>query len=473
MSSAVRSSSSETSAKSRAGRIAVPAKMTSSIPAPRIDLGELSPITQRIASSTFDLPQPLGPTTPVRPGSTLSSAGSTKLLKPLSFSRFICTTRPPPPSPLASRRLADQRLELFPARSLGLGAVDEKGGGVADPKRIRRRLHVEQALETGRIGKALARPRRRHSEAGGKRREAGDLGQPGDPLRVGHLLDRRALRRTDGAELLHPLRLGGVDDFRHREELPRPRAMREQGHGNVRRVEDVVAELVADPAGAQIGLDERLIAGLLEMAAMGAGERAIFDELHRRRGIAHAEAALRRRDDIAGPVARRGRRPPCRSGDGRDGERGQGKGREKERRPPHGMALLSCGSSAAQLAVLSTILPLMKKVGVPVTPCLVPRSVRATSLLRLTGSSRQASILACGMPRRRKNSSSPASLTNCFGRSAAGISEICCICASGSACRRPAQLGWSAYSSSDRRKKGVGPWQRRSIDGPGSLGNSM
>ena len=31
-------------------------------------LYELSPITQRRASTRFDLPQPFGPTTPVRPG---------------------------------------------------------------------------------------------------------------------------------------------------------------------------------------------------------------------------------------------------------------------------------------------------------------------------------------------------------------------------------------------------------------------
>ena len=59
------------------------------MPPPRKDFGLDSPIVQRIASSRFDLPQPLGPTTPVRPGSILSSAGSTKLLKPLSLSRLI------------------------------------------------------------------------------------------------------------------------------------------------------------------------------------------------------------------------------------------------------------------------------------------------------------------------------------------------------------------------------------------------
>jgi len=52
-----------------------------------MDLYELSPITQRNASSRFDLPQPLGPTTPVRPGSMNRSVGSTKDLNPESLSR--------------------------------------------------------------------------------------------------------------------------------------------------------------------------------------------------------------------------------------------------------------------------------------------------------------------------------------------------------------------------------------------------
>jgi hypothetical protein len=71
--------------------MAVPAKITSSIPSPRSDFGLPSPITQRMASRRFDLPQPFGPTTPVSPGSTRNSVGSTKLLNPLSFSRRIFT----------------------------------------------------------------------------------------------------------------------------------------------------------------------------------------------------------------------------------------------------------------------------------------------------------------------------------------------------------------------------------------------
>ena len=64
------------------GRLPEPAKMTSSMPEARRLLCELSPITQRSASTRLDLPQPFGPTTPVRPGSIRKSVGSTKVLKP-------------------------------------------------------------------------------------------------------------------------------------------------------------------------------------------------------------------------------------------------------------------------------------------------------------------------------------------------------------------------------------------------------
>src|SRR5581483_12421083 len=60
---------------------------TSSIDEARIDLYDDSPITQRSASTRFDLPQPFGPTTPVSPGSMRKSVGSTNDLKPISRSR--------------------------------------------------------------------------------------------------------------------------------------------------------------------------------------------------------------------------------------------------------------------------------------------------------------------------------------------------------------------------------------------------
>src|SRR5215468_3969517 len=76
-----------TSALLRIGREPAPEKITSSMPAPRIEVGRFSPITQRNASSRLDLPQPLGPTTPVSPGSICNSVGSTKDLKPLNLRR--------------------------------------------------------------------------------------------------------------------------------------------------------------------------------------------------------------------------------------------------------------------------------------------------------------------------------------------------------------------------------------------------
>ena len=75
----------------RAGRFAVPPKITSSISPPRICLADVSPITQRSASTRFDLPQPFGPTTPVMPGSMISSVGSTKDLNPVTRSLVKCT----------------------------------------------------------------------------------------------------------------------------------------------------------------------------------------------------------------------------------------------------------------------------------------------------------------------------------------------------------------------------------------------
>src|SRR5713101_9233297 len=77
----------------RAGRDVVPPKMTSSISPPRMRLAEFSPITQRSASTRFDLPQPFGPTMPVMPGSIASSVRSTEDLNPVRLSRVNCKDR--------------------------------------------------------------------------------------------------------------------------------------------------------------------------------------------------------------------------------------------------------------------------------------------------------------------------------------------------------------------------------------------
>ena len=78
----------ETSARPRAGRDEVPAKMTSSILAERNERGPWAPRTQVTASTTFDLPLPLGPTTTVIPGSNSSTVGSAKDLNPFMLSDF-------------------------------------------------------------------------------------------------------------------------------------------------------------------------------------------------------------------------------------------------------------------------------------------------------------------------------------------------------------------------------------------------
>ena len=55
---------------------------------PRKVLADDSPITQRIASITFDLPQPLGPTIPIKLLGTDTLVVSTNDLKPESLMCF-------------------------------------------------------------------------------------------------------------------------------------------------------------------------------------------------------------------------------------------------------------------------------------------------------------------------------------------------------------------------------------------------
>src|SRR3569623_1379653 len=81
-----------TSARPSGGRPAVPAKMTSSILPPRSALAPCSPSTQEIASTTLDLPDPLGPTTQVMPGSNRRLVAEAKDLKPFSVRLLRCTT---------------------------------------------------------------------------------------------------------------------------------------------------------------------------------------------------------------------------------------------------------------------------------------------------------------------------------------------------------------------------------------------
>src|SRR3954469_14605813 len=80
-----------TSARPSGARPAVPAKMTSSILPPRSAFAPCSPSTQAIASTTFDLPEPFGPTTQVMPGSSRKVVAEAKDLKPLTVRLLRCT----------------------------------------------------------------------------------------------------------------------------------------------------------------------------------------------------------------------------------------------------------------------------------------------------------------------------------------------------------------------------------------------
>ena len=65
--------------------------MTSSILPPRRDFAPCSPMTQASASTTLDLPEPLGPTTQVMPGSKRKVVADAKDLNPLRVRLFRCT----------------------------------------------------------------------------------------------------------------------------------------------------------------------------------------------------------------------------------------------------------------------------------------------------------------------------------------------------------------------------------------------
>src|SRR5215218_5678131 len=75
---------SSTSARPSGGRPEVPAKMTSSILPPRRLFAPCSPMTQASASTTLDLPEPLGPTMQVMPGSSCRVVAEANDLNPRS-----------------------------------------------------------------------------------------------------------------------------------------------------------------------------------------------------------------------------------------------------------------------------------------------------------------------------------------------------------------------------------------------------
>src|SRR3569623_2729725 len=91
---AVPSNVSETSANPAGPRDSDPAKMTSSMARPRRCLADCSPMTQRMASTMFDLPQPFGPTMPVIGSWKVTVDLSTNDLNPRISTRLILIVPP-------------------------------------------------------------------------------------------------------------------------------------------------------------------------------------------------------------------------------------------------------------------------------------------------------------------------------------------------------------------------------------------
>src|SRR6202008_3775246 len=141
-----------TSATLREGRLLLPAKMTSSISPPRIDLAEVSPMTQRSASTRLDLPQPFGPTMPVRPGAMTSSVASTKDLKPLRRSFVNWTNGALPAASGLTERVVDQLLEVIIGKLAGMHlALDDEGRGRVDLVLVARLLQPADDLVLERL----------------------------------------------------------------------------------------------------------------------------------------------------------------------------------------------------------------------------------------------------------------------------------------------------------------------------------
>src|SRR6266446_10027468 len=92
--------------------------MRSSTLLPRRRVGACSPRTHRMASTTFDLPHPLGPTTAVIPGEKPNVVESRNDLKP-SNSRLLRRMLPsPPPHHPPATHLSQQSHQSIPGGSI-------------------------------------------------------------------------------------------------------------------------------------------------------------------------------------------------------------------------------------------------------------------------------------------------------------------------------------------------------------------
>src|SRR5262249_15741417 len=320
-----------TSALLRPGRLLVPEKMTPSMSAARSDLCEVSPIAQRSASTRFDLPQPFGPTTPVSPGSIRKSVGSTKDLKPSRRSRvsFIKT-------PFQTVRAHPDG--IVQGSGPGGGSSGE-GRDAASTGRMNRRTRFRNRRKTlSRLswgwptptaGSSPKDPRSTPASEKMVKKSLSTLEIRGDLLvqfldregaaenlaideegrrgvhielrcrpRAGfldageHLLIRQAFVEAllgeagllgDGEHRLqrllhHPVLLLREEGLDQRKIFVLAGAARQHGGGGGQRVERKFPENEANLAGIDVFLLQLRVRRLVEMAAVRAGHRGIFDD---------------------------------------------------------------------------------------------------------------------------------------------------------------------------------------------------
>src|SRR5690606_16845275 len=192
-----------TSARLRAGRVAVPAKTTSSIFGVRRLLVDWVPITQETASTRFDLPDPLGPTITVTPGRSSSRVRSANDLNPTSlrdfrYMNYTRVSRAPKVSSADARIRVDSRTGLAWS-SAGVGVDEEVAqGGVGgdgiglDPRDRRRRRTRPQPVDQAVAGVGVALGPHLHPAVGEVAHPAVQAQRSGGlaaTLPIGHILD--------------------------------------------------------------------------------------------------------------------------------------------------------------------------------------------------------------------------------------------------------------------------------------------
>ncbi|CAB4775181.1 unannotated protein [freshwater metagenome] len=153
---------SDTSARPSAARFDEPAKITSSIFCDRTALGAMAPSTQAMASTTFDLPEPFGPTTTVTPGSRLRVVASANDLNPLMVRVFrnigATLSGRDPPARHDGRRSwrSDLRIAVIGPVAVVLDLLD--GGSRARAELAVAPVHLQVILVLARLSGQIGEP---------------------------------------------------------------------------------------------------------------------------------------------------------------------------------------------------------------------------------------------------------------------------------------------------------------------------